>query len=234
MGIAYNAKYNKPEWIGKKYNMLTVIGIEHKVTKSGYNEWWWKVKCDCGKEKSMKAVYVQSGHSKSCGCFRKSGGFMTNLRHNETHTRLHSIWSMMRERCGESNSANERYAGRGIKVCEDWQRYENFAKWARENGYDDTLSIERINNDGDYCPENCKWIPRNLQARNRGTTYWVEYQGRKMSLAEACEIADMPYKQVYARINYLNWPVEKALSIPMNTTRAWKRNERFCKNPNKK
>ena len=225
-GIAPNAKYNSEDWLGKKFNSLTVLSIEHRLTRTGNKQWWWRTKCDCGCEKSIRAEYVYSGHSKTCGCGKRYNGATT---HGETHTRLHMIWRRMRERCGNSNSAHERYAGRGIKVCEEWQKYENFAKWARENGYDDTLSIERIDNDGDYCPENCKWIPRSLQARNRGTTLWVEYQGRKMSLAEACEIANMPYKQVFSRIKYMNWPVEEALNIPMNETRKWKRSDRFMK-----
>lgn len=226
---AYNAKYNSPEWIGKKFKMLTVIGIEHKITKSGYKQWWWRVRCDCGKETSMLAQYVYSGHNRSCGCFRESGGFMTNLQHGESKTRLHYIWNNMNDRCIPGHYTAHWHGDRGIRVCEEWKDYTVFAKWARENGYDDTLSIERIDNNGNYCPENCKWIPSPLQARNRGTTLWVDYKGQKMSLAEACEIANMPYKQVFSRIKYMGWPVEKALTVPMNTTRKWKRSERFCK-----
>ena len=226
---APNAKYNNPEWIGKKFKMLTVIGIEHRTTKSGYKQWWWRVRCDCGCEKSMLAQYVYSGHNRSCGCFRESGGFMTNLHHGETHTRLHYIWSNMNNRCKPEHSDSHWHGDRGIRVCEEWKKYETFAKWARENGYNDNLSIERVDNDGNYCPENCIWIDRGLQARNRRTTFYVEYEGRRMSLAEACERANVPYKQTFARIRYLGWPVEKAFSIPLNTTRKWKRSERFCK-----
>lgn len=225
MGTAYNAKYNSQEWIGKKIYGLTVLEAIKKETCRG-KQWYWVCKCDCGNIKEMNPGYVVSGHSKTCGCGKTTHGAIT---HGETNTRLYMIWGRMRERCGNNKSDYKRYAGRGIKICDEWHKYEAFAQWARENGYNDTLSIERIDNDGDYCPENCKWIPRRLQARNRGTTLWVDYQGRRMSLAEACEIADMPYKQVFSRIKYMNWPIEDALSIPLNTTRKWKRSERFCK-----
>lgn len=130
--------------------------------------------------------------------------------HHESHTRLHNIWCDMNKRCKH----HKQYAGRGIKVCEEWKDYSVFAKWARENGYEDDLSIERIDVDGDYSPDNCKWIPAGDQARNRTTTKWVDFCGRKMSLAEAAEIAGLPYKQVHYRIKH-GWSVEKALTTPL-------------------
>ena len=174
----------------------------------------------------MNASYVTSGHSKTCGCGKTHHGAIT---HGESKTRLYVIWGIMKERCLSSSDRYKRYSGRGIKVCDEWNNYENFASWARANGFEEDLGIERIDNDGDYCPENCKWIKRPLQARNRETTLWVEYQGKTMSLAEACEIAQVPYKRAFSRIKYMNWPVERALTIPNNETRKWKRSDRFCK-----
>ena len=142
----------------------------------------------------------------------RKGKYMkqTNISHHESHTRLHNIWCDVGKRC----THHERYAGRGISRCKEWDNYETFAKWARENGYNDGLTLERINVNGNYCPENCKWIPLAEQARNRRTTFWVEYNGRKMSLAEAAEIAKLPYKQVHFRIKQ-GWSIEKALSTPL-------------------
>ena len=233
METAYNAKYNSDEWIGKKFGKLTVVGFERHISKSGEKSWYWKVKCDCGNEKYMSPWNITSGKNISCGCVRKSIG-KENKKHGEVNTRLYMIWGRMIERCSSDGERYKRYHGRGIKVCEEWKQYKVFSKWARLNGYKDNLSIERINNNGDYCPENCKWIEQPLQARNRSTTFWVEYDGRKMSLAEACELANMPYKTVFARIREMGWSFEDAISIPINTTRSWKRNERFCKNTNKK
>lgn len=130
--------------------------------------------------------------------------------HGESHTRLHNIWCGINKRCKPDGV----YGKKGIFMCDEWKDYTVFAKWARENGYADDLTIERVNVKGNYCPENCTWIPLGKQARNRSTTRWVEYQGRRMSLAEAAELANLPYKEVHLRIKK-GWSVEDALSTPL-------------------
>lgn len=220
--MAQTGKYNDPAYIGKKYGMLTVIEPIHHVSNSGCQEWWWRVKCDCGNEKVYRAAAVVTGRSVSCGCYRKTLGAKSRT-HGESHTRLHNIWTGMNNRCNPMNSVSKRYGKRGIKVCEEWHDYTKFRDWALANGYKDGLTIERKNVDDDYCPENCTWILKEKQARNRGTTHWVDYNGKRMSLAEACEIAGLPYKQVFHRIVKANWPVEKALSEPMHGPSELKR-----------
>lgn len=133
-------------------------------------------------------------------------------RHGESHTPLHNIWCGINKRCKH----HKRYAGRGIRICEDWSIYENFRDWSLSNGYEDGLTIERIDVNGDYCPENCKWIPFGKQARNRTTTKWVEYEGKTMSLAEAAELAGLPYKEVHLRIKK-GWSEYDALHTPLQT-----------------
>jgi hypothetical protein len=141
---------------------------------------------------------------------------MNSKMHGESHTRLHNIWLDMRRRCeNPSRQAYSRYGGRGIKVCDEWQDYLCFAEWARSNGYADNLTIERNDVNGIYCPKNCTWVPLEAQARNRRPTFWVTFDGRKMSLAEACELAGLPYKQVHHRISRLGWSIDRALSTPM-------------------
>jgi len=223
---APNAKYNNPEFIGKKFGRLTVLEINHAM-QGKYNKWMWKCRCDCGNIGEYRSEYVCSGHTTSCGCALLDN--KSNLQHGECKSRLHTIWCVMRERCRPGHMASHWHGDRGISVCQEWNDYKTFAKWAKESGYNDTMSIERIDNDGNYCPENCKWIQRPLQARNRRTTMYVDYNGERMSLAEACELANVPYKQTWERIKRLGWPAEKALSIPINETRKWKRSERFCK-----
>lgn len=139
---------------------------------------------------------------------------MSKYSHGESHTRLHDIWCGMNKRCNPNHINTRNYGKNGITVCEEWKDYTRFAEWARENGYEDGLSIERKDVMGDYSPENCTWIPMSKQARNRTTTHWVEFQGRKMSLAEAAEIAGLPYKQVHLRIKK-GWSVEDALTTPL-------------------
>lgn len=206
-------KYCDPDWIGKKFNMLTVIEPVHVQNGMG-KSWYWKVRCDCGNEKVVRPIRVMKGRTKSCGCYLKTMESPCKT-HGESHTRLHNIWMGMIGRCNPDSVNAERYGKRGIKVCEEWKDYITFSTWAREHGYADNLTIERIDVNGNYCPENCKWIEPGKQARNRRTTHYVTYNGREMSLAEACEIAGLPYKQVFERIVKRKWPVEDALSIPM-------------------
>lgn len=208
-----NTKYDSTEWVGKKFGMLTVVEPVHVETSDGKSSsWYWKVKCDCGNEKVMQPYKIINGKNVSCGCYGKAQ--KVNLRHGESHTHLHNIWCGMNNRCNPDHKDSENYGGRGIRVCDEWASYESFADWARHNGYEEGLSIERKDVNGNYCPENCTWIPLEKQARNRRTTHWVEWQGRKMSLAEAAEISGLPYKQVHLRLKS-GWSLEEALTKPL-------------------
>lgn len=206
-------RYNDEKWIGQRFGMLTVLRAVHVELKNGGKEWHWIVKCDCGVEKKVRPAEIVNGKNVSCGCWRKSGKQVPIL-HGQSRTRLHGVWCGMNNRCNPENTSSQRYGRRGIAVCEEWHDFEKFAEWAKENGYKDGLTIERIDVDGIYCPENCKWIPLSKQARNRRTTFWVTYRGRRMSLAEAAELSGLPYKQVHFRIKH-GWSIEKALSTPL-------------------
>lgn len=214
--------YEENKWIGQKYNMLTVIGIE----KNDKQEcWMWKCKCDCGNTTVVKPYEIINNKTHSCGCLRKSGK-QVPIIHGDSHKRLHNLWWSMLERCEKpTKKTYKNYGGRGIKVCEEWHEYINFKEWALSNGYADDLSIERIDVNGNYCPENCKWIPMKTQARNRRTTHYVDYDGERISLAEACERANLPYKQVFERIVKSKWSEYDALHTPIhdNTDSARKK-----------
>lgn len=219
--------YKSKEWIGQKFGKLTVIGTVNAKMKSGEKQWLWNVRCDCGTEKTVIPNDLITGHSVSCGCYRKHKPCPTKT-HGESHTKLHNIWCSMKRRCSPgAGRANRTYYGRGIRVCEQWNDYNVFAEWARSHGYNDNLSIERIDVNGDYKPDNCKWIPLAEQARNRRTTFWVELMGKRMSLAEACEICHMPYKQVFERIKKHGWSIEDALYIPIGGVKRRSGNHTF-------
>lgn len=207
-------RYDSAEWIGKKYNMLTVIEPVHVVLNNGNKQWYWRTQCECGKVSILRPSSVINGRQKSCGCYRKTGKQVPCI-HNESHTRLHNIWCSMNNRCNPAHKHSERYGKRGICICDEWHDYTKFAEWARANGYSDGLTIERVDVNGNYEPGNCKWIPLEAQARNRRTTRWVDYQGEKMSLAEAAQRAGLPYKQVHFRLKK-GWTVEEALSVPIS------------------
>ena len=122
------------------------------------------VYCDCGCKKIVILKNLKNGNTRSCGCSRKG----INRIHGQSHTRLHRIWRAMRTRCNNPNCTGYcRYGGRGITVCEDWDNFVTFQEWANKVGYRDDLTIDRIDNDQGYYPENCRWIPLAEQPLNR-------------------------------------------------------------------
>lgn len=153
---------------GMKFNKLTVI------ERAGYDEYHkilWKCLCECGNETVTHGRALKNGKCKSCGCIknanRRSDGRFKGL----TDTRIFRIWKGMNRRCNNENADDyKNYGGRGISVCNEWsgtQGFFNFLSWALNNGYSDSLSIDRINNDGNYEPSNCRWATWIQQANNR-------------------------------------------------------------------
>ena len=207
------AKYNNPDYLGKKYNRLTVIGFEHRGA-----HWWWKCECDCGNIKVVYPRKVLNGHTSSCGCIRKervkSFTELYRTKHGDTGTRLHYIWSGMRSRCENPNNKDyHNYGERGISVCKEWDEYTNFKEWAINNGYTDDLSIERIDVNGNYCPENCTWIPLENQSLNTRASYRVMYHGQERVFGELIREKGLKYGPTYNRVKIHGWSVEKAIDF---------------------
>lgn len=173
---------NRIDLTGKRFGRLTVVKVdEEKSNRKTY----WICQCDCGNIKSIRSDALKV--VQSCGCIKKEQD-IKNLgikrNHNMTNHPLFPIWSGMMNRCNNPNNlAYKDYGGRGIKVCEDWHKVENFCKWGEENGYKKGLSIERIDVNKGYSPDNCKWIPRSEQAWNTRKTTFVEIDGKKIHLA---------------------------------------------------
>lgn len=215
MKSSNRSEYDDAKWVGMRYGKLTVVEAVHKTHTNGKSQWYWKMNCDCGNVVVVRPYLAIKGKTVSCGCYRDHEKPCTTKTHGESHTRLHDIWCGINNRCNKNHSSAKCYGKRGIEICDEWHDYEKFAAWARANGYADDLTIERIDVNGNYEPDNCTWIPLAKQARNRRTTHWVYFDGREMSLAEACEINNMPYKQVFERITKRHWPVDLALTTPI-------------------
>ena len=146
----------------QKFGRLTVTGQagtrNQRVT--------WNCVCICGRRVIKTGNDLKSGRCNSCGCIRAERN--NHYSHGDSHTRLHNIWTLMRQRC-KNPKANgyKNYGGRGIYVCDEWESYPNFKKWAEQNGYRDDLSIDRIDVNGIYEPSNCRWATWAEQAQNK-------------------------------------------------------------------
>lgn len=167
--------------LGNKYGLLTVIQKSSQNCKSGS---MWLCQCECGKETIVARCSLTSGHTKSCGCKRasflkksspslKHGGSSRKKNNGKNYERLYKVWCGMRERCNNPNNRKySEYGGRGISVCGEWNDYAVFREWAYSNGYDENAArgectIDRINNDKGYSPDNCRWVDSHIQRINQ-------------------------------------------------------------------
>lgn len=189
---------------GEKFGRLTVIGVSRKVESGNRERYYWRCKCDCGNEKEVRTDCLTSGLVKSCGCLKKDQDKI-NLtkyhKHKLSHTKLWDTYYGMKSRCyDKTDKRYSDYGGRGIEICPEWlENFENFVSWSLENGFDDNLQIDRIDNDSGYSPQNCRWISIKENCRNRRSNVMIEYQGKMITLVELSEILNIPYKTAYSK-----------------------------------
>lgn len=147
-------------------------------------------KCKCGTIKEIYKYNVLSGKSKRCKACQNN----KTAAKNGDYAKIHRAWYRAVSRCeNPKNQSYRRYGGRGICICDEWKNNpDNFVNWAVSNGWEDGLSLERIDNDGDYCPENCRWATAKEQARNRSLNVVIEHNGEVHCLSEWCEILGIP------------------------------------------
>ena len=194
---------------GQRFGRLTVIERAENIGKKTM----WKCRCDCGNEKIIRADDLKSGRSKSCGCYNKEKTIISHTTHRGTGTRLYSIWSLMKDRCtNKNNKGYKYYGGRGITVCDEWMHdFQAFYDWSMSNGYADDLTIDRIDNDGNYEPSNCRWATQKEQQNNRRNNHLLTYNGKTYTIAELSELFGIDKDVFRIRINN-NWSIERALT----------------------
>lgn len=186
--------------IGQRFGKLVVI---HRADQNDkHKQAIWVCKCDCGNMTTAITAKLRNGSKVSCGCWR-------NRRNGESRTRLFVIWRNMLDRCSNPKRDNfVHYGGRGIRVCNAWHEFEAFKAWALANGYADSLSIDRIDGDGNYEPGNCRWVTQKEQMQNVSNNRHIYYMGKQYTVSQFADLLCVP---TYTIRNHLraDWSPER-------------------------
>ena len=194
---------------GKKFGRLTITEVlEPRKHRKCI------VVCECGTKKEVFIGSLKQGLTKSCGCLLKEG---THKTHGMSNTRLGHILENIVQRCyNPKKNTYKDYGGRGIIICDEWLNDRGaFYKWAKENGYSDNLEIDRINNNGIYEPNNCRWVTRVANMNNRRNTLYVKINGRSKTVANIARENNMT--QIFDKRIRRGWDVHKAIATPIRS-----------------
>lgn len=199
---------------GQKFGRLTVIKRNEESTINGKHATWLCI-CECGKECHPRGADLRRGKQVSCGCLKNEKASARSWKHGMSHSKLNSVWKSMKQRCGNPN--NKDYPGwgeKGITVCHEWANdFKCFYDWSIKSGYSDGSSIDRIDNEKGYSPENCRWATQTEQANNRSDNRTFLYKGKMSTLSELARMSSNKYSTIQTRIN-LGWSVQSAVETP--------------------
>lgn len=206
--------HNFIDLTGQRFGRLLVIEQVPGYTKDTR----WVCRCDCGKIVEVRRQSLRKGNTTSCGCYHREiagGNFKT---HGLSHTKLHHIWEGMKHRCNyESDVGYYKYGARGIRVCDEWLNdFKAFYDWAIQNGYEDGLTIDRINNEEGYCPENCRWATLIEQANNTRSNHRIVCRGEEHTLTEWSRISGIKPATIRNRLRS-GWSEEEAIFGKLRT-----------------
>lgn len=206
--------------VGKRFDRLLVLERKGSVC----NHARWRCRCDCGGEALVTTSHLNRGHTRSCGCVRKeiaSRQGKASATHGMTGTPLYKIWVGIKTRCSNPRVQEfKNYGGRGIMMCARWR--DSFEAFVEDMGPRPTSkhSIERVDNDGNYEPDNCIWLEKRLQGRNTRRTMWLEFRGRRLRLSEWANEVGLRPRTLYQRLER-GWSLKKALTTPTIQTGRW-------------
>lgn len=208
----HSTAWNYADLTGKRFGRLTVI--ERAENYKGCQTQW-RCKCDCGNEAVVRGAYLNSGVTKSCGCYKAEAVKTASLKHGKVKTRLWRIWVNMRGRCQQKSSSQYKYYGeRGIKVCDEWSEFVPFMEWALGNGYKENLTIDRIDTNGNYCPENCRWVTSAEQNRNKSSNHFITIDGETKILADWARTSGLDARLIGRRLKD-GWDAKTAVFKPV-------------------
>ena len=190
---------------GQKVGKLKVL-VTHYQKKR--NLWLSLCECECGKTLPVYLGNLRRKAAKSCGCDRYS----YLVKHRQTNCRLYRIWGNMKCRCyNPKNKDYKNYGARGIKICDEWKDFSNFYNWAMNNNYSDKLTIDRIDNNGNYEPNNCRWITNELQQNNRNDNVVITYNNITLTITQWSKFLGIPRGRLEYRLKKMNLPFSEAI-----------------------
>jgi len=198
-----------------KYGRLTILkDNKEKILLSKNKQRYVDVLCDCGNKKVIRLNHITTGKTTSCGCYRNEKIKEASSSHQQSKTNLYKRWCKIKERCFNKKSNQYiRYGRRGITMCNEWKNdYTKFRDWALANGYKKELQIDRINNDGNYEPNNCRWTTSKINSNNKSNTLFITYRNKRLPLKDWCEQLNLNYKMVWERIKYGKWDINRAFT----------------------
>ena len=200
---------NYVDLTGQVFGQLIVLGRAGNTTNGAA---LWLCQCSCGNTTIQRTADLRNGSTKSCGCHQR----LTAFKHGQNNTKLYQSWECMKGRCNNPhNIGYSNYGGRGIQVCDEWDDFVQFMEWANANGYEEGLTLDRIDVNGNYCPENCRFATRKEQANNRRTCIMITYLDETHSLKDWCRILNLPYSVIQTRMYKLKWDFQTAISTPL-------------------
>ena len=201
----------KLDLIGKRFGKLIVT---RSAGVSIHGKTLWECACDCGNTKTIVGGDLQSGRTTSCGCHKDELARQRQTKHGMRHSRIYHTWIHMNQRCNNPKDQDfNDYGGRGIQVCERWHSFGSFYEDMKV-GYSDNLTIDRIDVNGDYCKENCRWVDPVTQANNKRNNRVETIDGITDTVANLCRRYNVEYMPVIYRL-YLGWNIDDAIKIPV-------------------
>lgn len=204
--------------VGMRFGCLVVI---RRAVNRKNKQARWYCQCDCGNFSIVYGYLLRSGKTKSCGCLKREVAHVIyteigkrKRKHGKEPRKLYNTWRNMKQRCfNPLDSYFTSYGGRGITVCDEWKSdFATFRDWAFANGYDENLTIDRIDNNGDYTPENCRWVSQEIQANNRRSNRLITYNDETHTITEWSRILQIPSYLLFQRLKHSSF--EEAISKP--------------------
>ena len=198
---------------GQKFGRLTVV---RRCGTNAHREAVWECICICGNTHYVPGSSLRTGKSTSCGCYKSDWTVNKFTTHGLSKHPLHAIWDGMKTRCYDANRLKFKdYGSRGITVCDEWRNdFKAFYDWSIANGWVEGLSIDRIDNDGNYEPSNCRWADNSVQANNSRHCHYITYNGETLTISQWARKIGLKPSTLNVRIRS-GWSIEKALTTPL-------------------